>query len=192
MNNRVSEYDSNIMASRDIIEDEYYNWLIDFVELEDHSRLASQLYKIDFYSIVPNDENRAEDGKKLRMIFHAENDYIDYGALDDYPCSMLEMLIAISIRMEAILSDPDKDDRTVDWFWELLTNIGLDKFEDYRYEKLGGDEEVNTIVENILERRYSRTGKGGLFPLNCVKKDQRKVELWYQMSTYLLENYNFD
>ena len=40
-----------------------------------------------------------------------------------------------------------------------------------------------------VERRYKRSGEGGLFPLKNAAKDQRKVEIWYQLSSYLLENY---
>ena len=34
-------------------------------------------------------------------------------------------------------------------------------------------------------------GFGGLFPLKHAKKDQRKVEIWYQLQNWLMENYEF-
>ena len=41
----------------------------------------------------------------------------------------------------------------------------------------------------MLAREYSDNGHGGLFPLKNPKKDQRKVEIWYQMTEYINENY---
>ena len=32
-------------------------------------------------------------------------------------------------------------------------------------------------------------GTGGLFPLKRPRVNQRRVEVWYQMSEYLMENY---
>ena len=48
------------------------------------------------------------------------------------------------------------------------------------------------ILNKIIDRGYSRRGVGGLFPLKYSKNDQRKVELWYQMHSYLIENYYVD
>jgi hypothetical protein len=50
---------------------------------------------------------------------------------------------------------------------------------------------VNQILTNLVERTYQKNGKGGLFPLKQPAKDQRRVEIWYQMAAYLNENYNF-
>ena len=49
--------------------------------------------------------------------------------------------------------------------------------------------EVKAAVECLLERRYLEDGDGGLFPLKCPRKDQRRVEIWYQMSAWVIENY---
>jgi len=43
----------------------------------------------------------------------------------------------------------------------------------------------------VILRRYSKTGKGGLFPLKHPKKDQTEVEIWYQMQQYVMENFDY-
>ena len=179
-------------ADEEVI-DEYFEWLTYLVNIDkEHTELAMILHSIKFYSIVHNDENRIEDGKLLRKIFADETLFSDYSCLDEPSCSVLEMLIALAIRMEAILEDPREGDRTVLWFWEMLDNLDLSKYTNYiiKYGSGNSRAEIKEIVHTLIERKYSRSGEGGLFPLkNPPKKDQRKVELWYQLSSYLLENY---
>jgi hypothetical protein len=65
----------------------------------------------------------------------------------------------------------------------LLENIGLDSFTDNRYEEGYVDE----VVQRVVFRKYARNGHGGLFPLRHADEDQRDIEIWYQLSAYLLE-----
>jgi hypothetical protein len=51
---------------------------------------------------------------------------------------------------------------------------------------------LTEILEKVINRTYHSSGKGGLFPLKHAEKDQTEVELWYQMNTYLVENYYKD
>jgi hypothetical protein len=138
---------------------------------------------------VPNDDNRAFEGKELRCKFCEE-----YGFDYDYEqfnmaASMLELIIALAYRCEGIMIDQQDNASMRDWFWRLLENAGLDRFTDDAYYVLHGPTMVDQILNSIIHRTYKRNGKGGLFPLKFAEKDQRKVELWYQMSTYLIENY---
>jgi hypothetical protein len=87
------------------------------------------------------------------------------------------------------MEDQDDDMKMCDWFWKMLENIGLNGCTDETYLDDWNDRYVDQILEKIIERGYGRDGKGGLFPLKRARKDQRKVELWYQMSNYLVENY---
>jgi hypothetical protein len=41
----------------------------------------------------------------------------------------------------------------------------------------------------LNKREYFPSGKGGLFPLENPREDQTKVEIWYQMHAYVMENY---
>lgn len=144
-------------------------------------RLFRKLYSIPFYWFIPNDDNRASDGLKVRELF-LESESIDDEEWSGLECSMLEMLVGLSIRME-FEAIGDKDDG---WFWTLLKNVGLAEFSDDVYDK-----EVDLLVEETVERvcgrTYKRNGEGGLFPLRDARGDQRKEELWYQMSSYLIE-----
>lgn len=177
------------------IRKEYYHWLCYIIRVN-HERnsyylLAQTLHQKDYRWHVPNDDNRGEDGKSLREKFADDSGYNTYEALDG-PCTMLEFLIALAERCEAIMADSGYGDEVSRWFWEMLENVKLDRFTDEEFEERGGTEAVNHILDKILSRYYKRNGQGGLFPLNYAEKDQRKVEIWYQMHTYLLENYYFE
>lgn len=174
---------------------EYFQWLCDIINVNTFERsywlLAKALHKKEFIWTVPNDDNRDKDGKKLRDKFAEEVNHDVYEAIEG-PCTMLEMLIALAERIEDAMSDTKEGDRTARWFWEMMKNCGLDQLTDENYINMSGSLMVDHILNIVLERTYNRNGKGGLFPLKFEKKDQRKVEIWYQMYTYLLENYYID
>jgi hypothetical protein len=73
------------------------------------------------------------------------------------------------------------------WFWELLNNLGLSEYANLDRIR-SSIKEINSILSTLNKREYEEDGYGGLFPLRNPGKDQRKVEIWYQMSAYLLEN----
>lgn len=97
---------------------------------------------------------------------------------------MLEVLIGLARRMDAILSDAG-DEQVSRWFWEMFDNLGLGNFPDDNYDA----DAVSDLIEGWLDRRYNRNGKPGLYPLKHAEVDQRKVEIWAQMSAYINENY---
>lgn len=176
------------------ISNEYYHWLCDFVDINNSRRsyflLMQTLHHKQFLWSIPNDDSRANDGIMLRNRFVEDMKYGTDGLkLLERPCSMLEMLIALAQRMDQIMDELDNVDKTAKWFWVLLKNIGLDKFTDERYYDLGGELKILSVLNDVLERNYKKNGQGGLFPLKKPAKDQRKVEIWYQMSAYILENY---
>lgn len=188
----------------DISHKGYFDWLCEKVGgIENHYFLLKRLFKREFYSIVPNDDNRALDGLELRHQYNDENNCLDWAVniIDgkiadanlDGPCTILEMMVALARRCEwGIMHDDELGDRTDFWFWELCKNVGLDKYTDDNFDE-HFDIEIDRIVDIVVERRYSKYGKGGLFPLKNYKKndyaDQRNVELWYQLSNWLNENY---
>lgn len=173
------------------LDDRYFEWLyglIGAVRNRNPARsywlFAKQLYTKEFVWFVPNDDNRVEDGKELRYEFLAEKgtDEVDleWMALG---CSMLEMLIALSHRASFV-----SDKAPGDWFWLLMRNAELDGYNDRRYSSRVA-KEVDEKLDRIINRTYSRNGEGGLFPLRQTPNDQRKVEIWYQMSEFLLEEF---
>lgn len=190
---RVKDSFTGYSGSSNEITSDYFQWLCDLVCVNepDHSYwlLADQLQKTVFYWYVPNDENRAADGEKLREIFADETFYNDYTCLQG-PVSVFEVFVALAIRMENVLADPSQGDRTVNWFWEMIENLNLAQFDDEHYVERHGNLLVHQILQAFLERKYGRNGC--LFPLKKGYSDQRLVEIWYQMMAYLTENYNID
>lgn len=171
---------------------DYFEWLYEKVCDEEYSRrlsyrkLLEYLFSTDFTYILPMDENRAEDGLSLRYRFAMEVGYKDEtieGNID-FPCSVLEMIIALSIRCEEhIMSDPDIGDRTGQWFWNMIVNLGLGNMSDDNFNK----QYVKKIIKNFLDRHYEKNGRGGLFMTEDSSKDMRDIEIWYQMCMYLIQ-----
>ena len=178
------------------VEQDYFNWLCDMVHIDQIERtywlLAKDMYRKEFIVYIKHDDNRASDGIELREDFMRETNYNGY--LDmDRECSVLEMMIALARRMDFETSDPNDPtcltDNTPYWFWEMIENLGLIDFDDSSYVELEGHTYVDWILEGLVNREYSASGDGGLFPLKGVCEDQREVEIWYQMCAYLMEHY---
>lgn len=173
---------------RDQIINDYFEWLWNFTKCRGHSqnrKIITLLHNIEFRYSIPMDANREEDGIDLRYRFITEvgipRNYQEvYGYLDG-PCSVLEMMIALAIRCEeSIMDDPDIGDRTSEWFWLMMKNLGLDYMSDRKFDRDIAEEKISIF----LDRKYKRNGEGGLFVVNG-RKDLRKVEIWYQMCWYL-------
>lgn len=167
---------------------EYFEWLYDLACNEryhktiSYRKLLGFLYDTEFVYIIPRDGNRAEDGISLR---HRFGRLYGYGNVDDYlegPCNVLEMMIALAIRCEEdIMDDPDIGDRTAQWFWNMITSLGLSSMTDNRFDQ----QRAEDVIERFLNREYRHDGKGGLFTVKHCDTDMRDVEIWYQMSYYL-------
>lgn len=178
------------------INDKYYEWLCDLIKVAypqcSFWFLIKHLHSKPFTWTVFNDDNRAFDGKVLREQFCDEMRY-NYCYEDfDEAASMLELILGLAYRCESIMVDQPDNMSVSDWFWKILHNVGLDKFTDDAYRSPNWSVSLDNILNIIINRTYNRYGQGGLFPLQNTKKDQRKVELWYQMSAYLVENYYMD
>jgi hypothetical protein len=178
------------MDAEGTLDDLYIEWLykkaIGALGVKNPSRtywhLARQLYRWKFEWFVRNDDNRGEDGKCLR------NDFIfDYDIQDleinwlQLDCSMLEMFIALADRA-AFESSMEAGD----WFWIFMENLGLKEHSDRNFDQ-DSAEAIDEACDRVINRKYQRNGAGGLFPLRNAERDQRKVELWYQLAAYLLE-----
>jgi hypothetical protein len=85
-----------------------------------------------------------------------------------------------------IMHDPSLGDRSPEWFWVMISNLGLDRMDDENFDLRYVDDVLNVF----LNRTYFMNGTGGLFPLKIPKVNQRRVEIWYQMSAFIAENYD--
>lgn len=165
----------------------YFEWLknkVDFLDFpEKYDNLFMALYNTEFIWVHPMDRNRAFEGQDLRAEYSNETvSKIPIGI--SVPANVLEVIIAITKRMNFICSSFDED-KTKIIFWRLIANLGLAEMSDPNYIRFGGDGRVEAILTNWMERRYEPDGRGGLFPLAEPRENQREVELWYQMNQYL-------
>lgn len=170
----------------------YHNWLSSYLQPETvyDSFVLGLLFEIPFRcDSMPADANRLSDVYDLRMQFVDSAGIVCNEYLDS-PVSVLEVITVLAMKM-AYLRDGDEvsDDNAVALFYhEMLSNLGID--EDFmendwkRKERL-----IRRVVKKLLDRRYSKDGSGGLFPLKSARTDQRNVELWYQMNAYMIENH---
>lgn len=169
--------------------DGYFSWLCNKVGVfyggphETAVKLMWQLHSIDFeYSIV-NDINRIKDGLMLR------ERYMEEAKVDgdwSWPCSVFEVLIGLARRFsEEVLGDDSPGEELLNkWFWQMIKNLGLMKFARGNYDK----GECCIIISRWISRRFEADGSGSPFPLRHPEEDQRKVEIWQQICSYLAEN----
>lgn len=172
----------------------YFEWIYRLVSGEGYSpnlsyrKLLNRLHTIDFVYIIPMDGNRAEDGMDLRYRFGYENGIespLIATYLDCRPCSVLEMMAALSLRLEEqIMDDPDIGNRTGQWFWNMVENLGLGSMYDAEFDR----DYVDYIIRKFMERDYEQNGEGGLFTVKNCRRDLRGVEIWYQACWYLNES----
>lgn len=174
------------------LDEEYLDWLVARVtsprqrrsdSVRTYFTITKQLHEKEFFWFVPNDDNRILDGLELRNEFLADIRY-HIGEDDEEwasaGCSVLELLVGLSRR----LADLDGGEPRI-WFWRMMRNLGLDQLDDqipYDWE------DVDEVLSTFIFRTYERDGRGGLFPLEHPKEDQRKVEIWYQLNAYLMEH----
>lgn len=177
------------------LDERYFNWLYRRVRPEKlrtpplgYTMLCSEMHHIVFDDSVPNDDNRSADGRDLRYEFIEEQQ--DLKARDcrewlSLPASIFEVIVALCDRCEYIAPLTVKI-----WFEIFLNNLGLC---DYRDNDLfiKNRPKVRHALRRLNSRTYKPNGDGGLFPLKNPKTDQRKQEIWYQMSEYLVENHMY-
>lgn len=175
------------MLNNDIYE-QYFNWLCDVVNVStvSYDKLLRLLHRTKFRWINIRDKNRAEDGTDLRFRFRKSIDGLSRNEVlnwhDKEPCSVLEMMIALAIRAEEqIMDDPQVGNRTTQWFWGMVSSLGLTGMSDNMFDLI----EVKDIIERFLNREYSPDGKGGLFTIRDCEYDLRDVEIWTQLCWYL-------
>ena len=171
----------------------YFKWMMRKVHHENYTNrtaLLRKLNSIDFYYILDRDGNRAEDGVDLRYRFGYETSTPEVeiaACLDNKPCSVLEMMVALALRCEEhIMSDPDKGDRTAQWFWSMVESLGLGEVTDETWEQ--DEDYIEFVINRFMSRDYEATGEGGLFTLNNYRQDLRGVEIWYQACWYMNEH----
>lgn len=172
--------------------DQYINWLANKVTVyvgSDYSILIRCLWDIPFVWQLPDDQNRSADGNMLRAVYIQSHNVQHRDVVFPFEdgCTFLEFLIGLSMRINDIMYEPNED-KTHEYFWMMLGNMGLDHCTDGTYGKSWDDFLVNEVTGRIMSRNYDFNGIGGLFPLQNPVEDQKKVPIWYQMNAFLTEN----
>lgn len=173
------------MIANGILND-YFEWLCFTIKKGQPSKRASYkkllalLHSTTFRYSVEYDENRAADGIHLRWRYvydGGDEDILNW----EEPCTVLEMLIALSFQMEGIMIDPEVDHGVGHWFWTMLTNLNLDYMSNSKFDKLIAYERINVFLDRI----YEPNGKGNIFRIDICREDLREAEIWHQMCWYL-------
>jgi len=162
------------------IENKYFNWLcakVLEVNTEYYYPLMEILFNKEFVWVVPADKHRAEDVIDLRLDFFRESFTKKDPTITTRMPSLLEVFIAFAKRASF-----QTGAAVMDWFWEFMANLNLDQFNHILESDI-------PIIEEILYtftwRIYDPSGLGGMFPMNHTKRDQTKLEIWYQFCEYL-------
>ena len=170
------------------INDEYYKWLRSIVDKHirdiSYGYLLDALYHREYDPALPMDSNRAGDGLGLRYRFSdlKRYRYEDVEAALPETCSMLEMMIALALRCEeTIMDNPQKGNRTKQWFWQMVASLGLSSMTDDNYDR----RYVRLVLNQFMRNDYEPDGHGGLFTIYGSKDDLRNVEIWVQLLWYL-------
>ena len=176
------------MSFGDRVNDEYFEWLCDVINSDrfskqtTYNKLLAHLHNIEFTWIIPIDDNRADDGIQLRRKFSLHRNDMRLQGYIHGPCSVLEMMVALAIRCEeAIMDDVTIGDRTGQWFWGMIHNLGLSPMRDASFDV----NYVDDVIARLLNRDYEPDGRGGLFTVRNCAYDMRDVEIWCQLSWYL-------
>jgi len=189
------------MMGRTTLKDEYFSWLYTLIgdQRRTYKKLCKELNQKKFRWSIYNDDNRLEDGRKLRDTFIEEKNidesHIEVRYFLKSEPTVFEVLVALAQRINDLMYDLNhQEDHTSKWFLEILTNLRISRFTDnFNPDKRFGpvtETEINEILEIWLDRTYDFHGSGGLFPLKRrPPRDQRDVEIWYQLMLYLDENY---
>ena len=161
--------------TRDELNNAYFDWMYQLVCDDEYSRglsyrkLLFLLHDTDFTYTIALDGNRYDDGIDLRYRFGNEQGYRDSmiaSYLDNRPCSVLEMIIALAIRLEEHI---------------MIVSLGLGSMDDSKFDKAHAID----VIRRFLNRDYGRDGKGGLFTIEHCRYDMRDIEIWYQANWYL-------
>lgn len=167
---------------------DYFDWMYNLVCRNRYSKnisfkkVFSYLNNTKFTYSIRMDLNRAKDGTELRRRYANEFKIANIYDRICGPCSVLEMMIALAIRCEeTIMDDENFGDRTDQWFWDMMKNLGLGHMDDDEFD----EEYVSDVITRFLNRDYEPDGRGGLFFVRNCDIDLRDVEIWIQMLWYL-------
>lgn len=171
--------------------EKYLDFLIDYCGLETQAnnywRLFSILHNIPFSYSIEMDENREYDGRDLRKRFPIPRKCEKRGleAFQSHPTSVMEVLVGIAVRLEREYIGDPADVHPELFFMDMIENLGLITCHGFYYP-------VSIVTKKIdrwLSRGFEKNGFGSPFPVKHDSRDQRNLEMWDQINSYVAENY---
>lgn len=198
----MSTIKKTISKEQDKLWNRYGLWLKDLIGFNSDSyfRLINILHNTLFIYDIDRDNNREEDGIELRNDFFNDRFIKLPGPLEklmnrEFPaywnnrCSVLEMLIALSLRMNDEYVGDIEESITDKIFYDLISNLGLENMDDRSLSDPKNEKKVKSIIKRWLTRRFDYSGNGSIFPIKNPSRDQRTIEIWEQMLEYINEQY---
>lgn len=158
---------------------EYYHWMIDqvsdrYYDNRYYSKLLFDLDNIEYTWSISLDENRAKDGLQMRYEQGCDR--------KGMPCSILEMMVALSLRV--VRDGYISEDEICTFFWDMIKTVGLYFNDDYNYDSDLTDERI----ANMLNHEYNYDGSdGALFIVNEPRNDMRDTQIWMQAMWHIAE-----
>ena len=163
------------------MEERYFRWLLKFIgngfcRKNSYFELLKYLFNVEYYWYIPMDENRAVDGVDLRHRFVTECDEdleASYTLLSG-PANVLEVLVALSIKMEYIVRGSIELSKSGQWFWGMIKSLGIFDC----YDGCFDEEEV----EYFLGEWFNPASRISIFP-------EKSGELWSQAMEFLSDKF---
>lgn len=182
---------------------EYFEWLVSkvtspVVPADESARaVMSALYSIRIRDLpMAEDEPRLVDGKQLRMEYEDErcvNAFApeDVANPDADLCTVLEMLVALSRRMDDIMRDPlDMSSSAPSWFWGMVSTMVGQWYYPCCYWSFPVNSATVHIVSDcalrFLGRQYDGSGhNGNIFVGLPPGIDIREIDIWTQACWFM-------
>ena len=161
------------------MKERYFHWLLKFIgngfcRKNSYFELLEYLFNTEFCWSIPMDENRAADGIDLRHRFVVEcdeNEEASYVYLSG-PASVLEVLIALSIKMEGIARGTIDLSKAGQWFWGMIKSLNILDCYDGNFDE--------KKVEYFINRWFDTDSNVSIFP-------KKSGEIWTQAMDFLSE-----
>lgn len=168
----------------------YYDWLMEKIDFDDkvmmYENLLEYLFNKDFIWLetIPLDKNRASDGLELReeyakILGPEGNGFMQI--ISSKRCSILEMLIAFSIRLTQLVSL-----EKYEFFWMFIDNLGLGWATEYDFDIDIVEGIINDFLYGTINGKEPSGGQNPpvLFPCREVYTNMN-LDLYMQANLYL-------
>lgn len=181
---------------------EYFEWLVSKVTSpavpdDAQARIVLQVLRDIRIQALPmaDDAPRLEDGKQLRSNFMddtgmAVHSYKDALEPESGFCTVLELLVALSMRMDDIMRDPlDPCSSIPSWFWGMVSTMVGQPFYPCSYWTFSVDASMPVVVAEstmkFLGRQYDPTGHNGNVFIDMSGVDLRAIDIWAQACHFM-------